>query len=197
VKGACLSPDQSFEVLQGVKTLPQRMMGKCINTQILAQVLGAHPKIKVNCNGLPGDPNHALLQKQHYLGLPAPLFTADFGDIPRPVFQQFFDNLSPTFAHMISLGQNNTIISCPALTTHSELSDAQLKEAGIAPAMVRFAVGDESPMDLVSHLVNTAEFAIDPHVPGYSKQFPTREQVKEIIRKTYVAAHSRHVEALC
>ena len=40
------------------------------------------------------------------------------------MFQRLFDALDPTFAHMISLGQSNTIVSCPGLTTHSELDDA-------------------------------------------------------------------------
>ena len=56
-----------------------------------------------------------------FLGLPAPLFTVDMADVPRRRFQRFFDSLDPTFAHMISLGQSNTIVSCPGLTTHSEL----------------------------------------------------------------------------
>jgi len=149
----------------------------------------------VRCNALPSDPNHQLMQSQLHLGMPAPLFTADFGQIPREVFQRFFDSLSPTFGHMISLGQSNTIVACPALTTHSELSEQALREAGISPTMVRIAVGDENPIDLINHLVAAAESAIDPVIPGFSKEFAGAEKVKAIIREKYLTTHTKYVES--
>lgn len=195
IKGGVLSADAAFEVLQGAKTLEGRMMTKCINTQILAEFLSSHPQIKVRCNALPNDPNHKLMKEQLFLGMPAPLFTADFGDIPREVFQRFFDNLAPTFGHMISLGQSNTIVACPALTTHSELNAQQLAEAGISPTMIRFAIGDEHPIDLLTHLVETARFAIDPEVPGFSEKFLKGDKLKSLIRDRYLDIHRRYVES--
>ena len=66
----------------------------------------------------------------------------DFEDeVPAAAFQRFFDSLSPAFAHMISLGQSNTIVSCPALTTHSELDEGALAASGIGPATIRLAIG--------------------------------------------------------
>src|SRR5260221_310621 len=73
--------------------------------------------------------------------------------LPRASFQRFFDSLDPTFAHMISLGQSNTIVSCPGLTTHSELDETAQQEAGISRTTIRFAVGDEDPHDLLAHLI--------------------------------------------
>lgn len=194
VKGAFLNADAAFEVMQGLRTLEGRMLGKCINTQILAEFLASHPQVRVRCNGLPNDPNHALLQQELLLGLPAPLFTADFGDIPREAFQRFFDNLAPTFGHMISLGQSNTIVACPALTTHSELSPEQLTAAGISPTMIRFAVGDESPLDLLRHLVETARFAIDPEVPGFSDRFMPMDRARLLVRDRYIDVHRRYAQ---
>ena len=149
VKGAFLNADASFEVLQGMRTLDVRMLRKCINTEILARFMAAHPQINVNSNALPDNENAALAQRLLHLGLPAPLFTADMGDLPRSPFQRFFDSLSPTFGHMISLGQSNTIVSCPSLTTHSELDEAALAKADLTPTTIRFAIGDESPLDLL------------------------------------------------
>jgi cystathionine beta-lyase/cystathionine gamma-synthase len=194
IKGAFLNADAAFEVLQGARTLEGRMIKKCINTQILAEFLASHPQIKVRCNGLENDPNHKLLKQELHLGMAAPLFTADFGDIPRDAFQRFFDNLAPTFGHMISLGQSNTIVACPALTTHSELLPDQLKAAGISPTMIRFAVGDEDPIDLLTHLLETAKFAIDPQVPGFSGKFMPAEKMKALVRDRYVDIHRRYVE---
>ncbi len=197
VKGAFLNADAAFEVLQGIRTLEVRMMAKCINTQILARFLGAHPDITVHCNVLEGDVNYDLRQKCMYLGLPAPLFTLDFErlQLPREAFQKFFDNLAPTFDHMISLGQANTIVSCPALTTHSELSPEALLKAGIPPTMIRVAVGDEDARDLLRHLVHAARLAIDPVSPGFSDKFPTAEEAQRIVHDCYVGSHEAHIEA--
>jgi O-acetylhomoserine (thiol)-lyase len=195
VKGAFLSADAAFEVLQGMRTLEVRMLSKCINTLILAKFLNSHDQVSVTCAGLKSDSNYSHCQSQHFLGLPAPLFTADFGKLPRDAFSRFFDNLAPTFGHMISLGQSNTIVSCPALTTHSELSEEALNAAGISPTMVRIAVGDEDPLDLIDHLVETAKFTIDPDVPGFSSKFTSREQSIKMIRETYLDVHNRYITA--
>ena len=195
VKGAFLNADAAFEVMQGMKTLTVRMLRKCINTQILADFLNSHPKIEVHCNWLKSDSNSEFRENNLYLGLPAPLFTFDMGKIDRDAFQRFFDSLSPTFGHMISLGQSNTIVSCPALTTHSELDEAALLEAGMTPTTVRCAVGDEDPIDLIRHFVSTARATIDKVHPDYSAQFMGEVEIREMIRDRYVTAHTAHVDA--
>jgi O-acetylhomoserine/O-acetylserine sulfhydrylase-like pyridoxal-dependent enzyme len=194
VKGAFLNADAAFEVLQGIKTLDLRMLAKCINTRILADALAAHPDIDVNCPGLASSPNRALCERLMYLGLPAPLFTISMERVPRDAFRRFFDNLAPTFAHMISLGQSNTIIACPALTTHSELDDGALAKAGIGRTTIRIAVGDENPRDLISHLIATARRTIDPDVPGFSDRFPNPAQLDDLIRRIYLDTHTRHID---
>jgi O-acetylhomoserine/O-acetylserine sulfhydrylase-like pyridoxal-dependent enzyme len=195
VKGAFLNADAAFEVLQGLRTLDVRMLAKCINTLILARFLNSHPTIEANCNALPKNDNSELRERLMFLGLPAPLFTIGMQGIPRVAFQRFFDSLAPTFDHMISLGQSNTIVSCPALTTHSELKLEQLAEAGISPTTIRFAVGDEDPKDLIAHFIAAARLAIDPVVPGFSQQFPTGPQIDELVRDCYVDVHRRYIES--
>jgi cystathionine beta-lyase/cystathionine gamma-synthase len=197
VKGAFLNADAAFEVLEGIKTLEVRMMSKCVNTQILAWFLASHPGITVHCNALPHDENAPLRERLLFLGLPAPLFTCDFekANVPREAFQRFFDNLAPTFDHMISLGQSNTIVSCPALTTHSELSPEQLEQAGIRPTTVRFAVGYEDPKDLIAHLVHTARLTIDPQSPGFSDAFAPPAEVDAFVKECYLDTHRRYIES--
>jgi O-acetylhomoserine (thiol)-lyase len=199
VKGAFLNSDAAFEVLQGIRTLEVRMLTKCINTIILAKFMGAHPGIRVNCNALPSDSNHALAQQLLHYELPAPLFTIDFEvpghTIPLQAFKRFFDNLSPTFGHMVSLGQPNTIVSCPGLTTHSELSPKSQAEAGLSTTTIRFALGDEDPRDLLSHLVHAAKLSIDPQVPGFSAKFPSAEQANQLIKDCYMQAHRHYIES--
>jgi O-acetylhomoserine (thiol)-lyase len=186
VKGAFLSADAAYDVLQGLRTLDVRMITKCINTRVLARFLAAHPQITVRGHGL-------LEDSSLYLGLPAPLFTVDFGQLPRQAFQRFFDNLSPTFSHMISLGQSNTIISCPALTTHSELDETALAHAGITPTMVRVAVGDEDILDLTDHLIATARLTLDPTLPGFSDAFPNNNAARKLYHDTYLDIHRKYI----
>jgi O-acetylhomoserine/O-acetylserine sulfhydrylase-like pyridoxal-dependent enzyme len=195
VKGAFLNADAAFEVLQGMRTLEVRMLAKCINTLVLVRFLNAHPSISVHCNALESNPNSPLRQSLLHQGLPAPLFTIDIQGVPREAFQRFFDNLAPTFDHMISLGQSNTIVSCPALTTHSELRPDQLAEAGISPTTIRFAMGDEDPKDLLAHFVAAARLAIDPAVPGFSSQFLPAADADRLVRDCYLEAHQRAIDA--
>ncbi len=199
IKGAFLNADAAFEVLQGIHTLEVRMIAKCINTLILAKFLSTHPAIRVHCNVLESDSNYALGQHLLHLGLPAPLFTIDFdaaeNSIPLQAFQRFFDNLSPTFGHMISLGQSNTIVTCPGLTTHSELSPESQEQAGISPTTIRFAVGDEDPKDLLAHLVHTARLTIDPQVAGFSSSFPTAAEANRLVQECYMETHRKYIES--
>ena len=193
VKGAFLNADGAFEVMQGMKTMTMRMLRKCINTKIMADFLDSHPGIQVNSSWIKSDANHCLLTEQLYLGMPAPLFTFDMGNIPRDAFQRFFDSLSPMFGHMISLGQSNTIISCPSLTTHSELNEEALAEAGMTPTTIRCAVGDEDPLDLINHFINAAKETIDLAEPGYSDQFMKAGDIKSLVRQHYVDTHTAFV----
>jgi len=186
IKGAFLNADAAFDVLQGLRTLDTRMLQKCINARVLAKFLAAHPQITVRGHGL-------LEDSTLFLGLPAPLFTADFGQLPKIAFQRFFDNLSPTFGHMISLGQSNTIIACPALTTHSELSESAQRQAGLTPTTGRFAVGDEDCLDLLRHLTATAVLTLDPQLPGFSQKFPTPSRAAHLYRTTYLDIHSKYI----
>jgi len=197
VKGAFLNADAAFEVLQGMRTLEVRMLAKCINTEILSRFMASHPDITVNCSALASDPNFGLCNRLLFLGMPAPLFTVDFerANVPGPAFQRFFDSLAPTFDHMISLGQSNTIVSCPALTTHSELPPSELERAGITRTMIRFAVGDEDPRDLLTHFVHAARLTLDPAVPGFSRRFPSPEAANSLIRECYLETHRKYIES--
>ncbi len=194
VKGAFLNADSAFEVMQGMRTLEVRMMKKCVNTQVLAQVIDLHPLIKVNCNGLKGDQNYSLAQKGLLLGMPAGLFTIEMSDdIPEAVFQRFFDCLEPAFSHMISLGQTNTIVSCPGLTTHSELNAEQQREAKIFPRTIRIATGIENPIDLITHFIGATKLCIDPVIAGFSNGFGELDEARKLSKEVYLDFHARYI----
>jgi cystathionine beta-lyase/cystathionine gamma-synthase len=202
VKGAFLDADKAFEVLSGMRTYEMRVLNKAINTIVLARLLARHPHINVNCAAVPGHPDASLLQEQMFLGLPAPLFTTDMegnatiGPVSRSAFKRFYDSLEPAIGMQVSLGQTNTAALCPALTTHSELSAKDLKEAGIAPTTMRISVGLEDPRILVSHIQRSAMLTLDAEIPDFSQQFPTGEEIDRIYREVYVDVHSRYVASL-
>ncbi len=196
IKGAFLDSDKSFEVLSGIKTLDLRMKQKSINTTILARFLDSHPDIRVNCNALEGNENYAVAQKVLKNGLPAALFTIDMDSagLERAAFQSFFDCLSPMFNHMISLGQTNTMVLCPALTSHSEMSEEAQRDAGIYLTTIRISVGLENPKQLCAHFLNAAKLTIDPYMPGFSDKFMAPDDIDRMANSTYVECHRQLVE---
>lgn len=197
VKGAFLNADTAFEVMQGMKTLEVRMLKKCINTRVLATFMDSHPMIKVNCNGLVDNKNYPLAKNGLFLGMPAGLFTVDMGkEIPRDEFHRFFDCLEPAFSHQISLGQTNTIVSCPGLTTHSELNAEQQVEAQIFPTTIRFAMGIENPVDLILHLMHAAKLSIDQALPDFSSQFMPISEAREMAKNVYVEMQTAYSAAV-
>jgi hypothetical protein len=95
----------------------------------------------------------------------------------------------------VSLGQTNTVVLCPALTSHSELDAAALAAAGISPTTIRIAVGDEDPRTLLAHFIRAAQLALDPVRPGFSAAFPSPDEIDAFWRETYTETHRRYAEA--
>lgn len=196
IKGAFLDSDKAFEVLTGMKTLELRMLKKCINTMVFTRWLASNPLVTVSGPANPQDPNHAIAARLSYLGLPAPLFTINFeaAKVTRVTLERFFDSLAPMFGHMVSLGQSNTLVLCPALTSHSELSAEALKEAGITGTTIRIAIGDESPRELIGDFLAAAR-AIDDQIPGFSKKFMGGPELDRMVDEVYADVHRRHAAA--
>jgi len=191
VKGAFLNADGAYDVMQGMKTLQLRMLQKCITTVTLSKFLESHPNISVRSSSAKTSASADNRRKLMRHGLPAPLLTFDIENISHEAFHRFFDMLAPAFGHMISLGQSNTIVSCPALTTHSELDDTALQKAGISATTIRIAVGDESVLDLIQHLKTCTRSCFGEE---FSQHFMHPEDTRELIRKTYLSIHESHVE---
>ena len=178
-----------------------RMLQKTINTTLMAYVLGSHPDINVSCPILKGNANHKLLKDNMYLGLPAPLFTIDMeGRDDRPpinpvVFKRFLDALEPAIGMQVSLGQTNSLALCPAMTTHSELTDSALREAGIAPTTMRISVGLEDPRLFLAHFIGASRLALDSAHPGFSRLFPSAKEIDNRYASIHSDISQRHIEA--
>jgi O-acetylhomoserine/O-acetylserine sulfhydrylase-like pyridoxal-dependent enzyme len=202
IKGAFLDADKAYEVLTGMHTLELRMLRKAVNTLTLAEVLASHPDINVKCGALPESENYAIAQRVLYLGLPAGLFTIDFEGkggkstgFGREVFSRFFDCLEPAFGHQVSLGQPNTVVLCPAITSHSEMSAEALRDAGITPTTIRIAVGLEDPRTLAVHLMKAAEATLERVHPGFVAKFLSPDKIDAIYRRHFAQVHQKYAEA--
>ena len=202
IKGAFLDSDKAFEVLNGIKTLELRVLQKTINTITLAKVFDAHPLINVSCPAIENNPNHAMLKQHMKMGLPAPLFTINMQGndnhpaIPKNSFKQFYDMLEPAVGLQVSLGQTNTVALCPALTSHSELSESALNEANISLTTMRIAVGLEDPRVFISHMQRAGELSINLSNPDFSKGFLKADDIDSIYHKTYLDVQQRYLDSL-
>ena len=149
--GACISPMNTFLLLQGLETLSLRMDRHVSNAQKVAEFLEAHPKVaKVNYAGLKSHPHFERAKKYLPKG-PGAVFSFDLdpgsGDI-REAGKKFIESLQ-LFSHLANVGDAKSLVIHPASTTHQQLSDDELKASGISAAMIRLSVGLETTDDLL------------------------------------------------
>lgn len=151
--GACLSPSNAFQLLQGMETLPLRMQRHVENTHKISQFLAEHPQVaRVNHPDLPDHPDHALAKQLFPRGAGAVLSFELKGG--RAAGKRFIDSLQ-LFSHLANIGDAKSLVIHPASTTHHRMDAEALAAAGIAEGLVRLSVGLEDPADLIDDL-NTA-----------------------------------------
>lgn len=155
--GACISPDNSWSVLQGIETLSLRMERHCENAQKVAQHLETHDKVAwVRYPGLPTDSQHEKSKK--YLkgkGGAMVVFGIKSND-PTASGKTFIDSLR-LFSHVANVGDARSLAIHPTTTTHSQMSAEELSAAGVPPEMVRLSIGIETIDDIISDLDQALE----------------------------------------
>jgi O-acetylhomoserine (thiol)-lyase len=148
--GACISPDNSWQFLQGIETLPLRMDRHCENSLAVAKHLKDHPNVEwVRFPGLPDDPEFAKNEK--YLrgkGGSVVVFGIKGG---ADAGAKFINSLQ-LFSHVANLGDAKSLAIHPATTTHSQLTAEQQLAGGIKPELVRLSVGIEHIDDILADL---------------------------------------------
>jgi O-acetylhomoserine (thiol)-lyase len=147
--GATPAPFNSWLNIQGLETLPLRMKQHSASALAIAEFLEAHPKVsKVNYPGLKSDANYELGQK-YFKGGHSGLLSFEVAD--KETAQKIADG-TDIFAVVVNIGDSKSIITHPASTTHQQLSDKELIEAGIPAGLVRLSVGLEDTQDLIDDL---------------------------------------------
>ena len=148
--GACISPDNSWFLLQGIETLPLRMERHTENSLKVAEFLKGHAKVAwVRYPGLPGDPEHE--RSKRYLrgrGGAVVVFGIRGG---AAAGQRFIEGLR-LLSHLANVGDAKSLAIHPASTTHSQLSPEQQAAGGITPDLVRLSVGIEHIDDITADL---------------------------------------------
>ena len=147
--GSTLSPFNAWVLSKSIETLPVRVDRHCDSALKLATFLENHPKISwVKYPFLKSHPQYELAQKQMSQGGSIVAFEVIGG---LAAGKQFFDGIK--FLSLTSnLGDSRTIITHPASTTHSKLTEKDRREVGITDGMVRLSVGLEHPEDIKEDL---------------------------------------------
>lgn len=145
--GACISPFNSFLLLQGLETLSLRMDRHCQNAMAVARFLQDHPQISwVNYPGLPDSPFHALAQR--YLPRGAGSIFA-FGVRGGYEASKAVINAVRLHSHLANVGDTRSLVIHPASTTHQQLSEADMLAGGVTPDLIRISVGLENIEDIL------------------------------------------------
>ncbi len=148
--GATQSPHNSWLLIQTLETLGLRVDKHSDNALEVAKFLQSHPKVKsVNYPGLESSKYYDKAQKYFKDGKASGLisFEAESFEEARKIIDS-----TKLFSVVVNIGDSKSLITHPASTTHSQMSEKELIEAGINPATVRLSIGLENTTDLIEDL---------------------------------------------
>ena len=133
-----------------METLSLRMDRILSNSLELARWLSEQPFVEsVNYPGLENHPSHSRAKKYLKGGFGGVLFFTLKGD--KKECARFVESLS-LITHLVNIGDNKTLVSHPASTTHAQLNPRELLTAGIRENMLRFSLGIENIDDIKSDI---------------------------------------------
>ena len=150
--GATISPFSAFLLLQGIETLSLRLERHAQNTKKVVEYLSKHPLVeKINHPSIADHPDHQLYEKYFPNG-GASIFTFDIKGGQDEAWK-FIDNLK-IFSLLANVADVKSLVIHPASTTHSQLSDEELKDQGINRNTIRLSIGTEHIDDIITDLEN-------------------------------------------
>ena len=153
--GACLSPDNAWQFLQGIETLALRMERHGENALAVAKFLEKQSEVEwVRYPGLENHPSHKTAKKLLKNGFGATVvFELKGGE---EAGKKFIEKLQ-LFSHLANVGDAKSLAIHPATTTHSQLTPEQQAEGGITPGLIRLSVGLEHIDDILADLKQALE----------------------------------------
>jgi len=148
--GAVMSPSTALHLLQGLETLPLRMVRHVENAVKVVEFLQQSDLVsRITYPTLPGHPDHDLAERLLPRGAGA-VFSFDIRG-GRDAGRKLIENLK-LFSHLANVGDAKSLVIHPASTTHSRMDDEALDAAGIGQGLVRLSIGLEDPADLIDDL---------------------------------------------
>ncbi len=148
--GGCISPLNSFLILQGIETLPLRMERHCSNAAAVAEFLRHRAGVSwVNYPGLEDHPTHELAARYLEGGFGAIIGFGVEGGLEAG--KQFIEALE-LVSHLANIGDARTLTIHPASTTHQQLSEEKQRQTGVTPDFIRLSVGIEDVEDIIRDL---------------------------------------------
>ena len=148
--GACLSPTNAFQLLQGVETLGVRMERHMANTAAILDFLKVNKGVEwVLHPSLPDHVDHVLAKALLPHGAGSIISFGIKGG--RGAGKKFIESLR-MISHLANVGDAKTLVIHPASTTHQQMNAEQLKAAGIGEELVRLSVGIETARDITDDL---------------------------------------------
>ncbi len=148
--GATISPFNAWILLQGVESLPLRIERHVQNALKVVDFLKNHPKVaKVNHPSIESHPEHELYKKYFPQG-GGSIFTFEIKGGQQEAWK-FIDSLK-IFSLLANVADVKSLVIHPATTTHSQLSEEELKAQNITPSTIRLSVGVEHIDDIIDDL---------------------------------------------
>jgi len=157
--GAAMAPNSAFLLLQGLETLSLRLRQIADNTRQVLDFLQAHPAVKrVSHPALPSHPDHAFARRYLQDNLVPGILSFELTG-GQDAARALYDALH-LFLRLVNIGDNKSLVTLPAETTHRQLAPEQLAAIGIAPGLVRLSIGIEHADDLIADLNQALEIAV-------------------------------------
>jgi len=147
--GGSMDPGAAFLLIRGLKTMGMRVEKQCANAMVVAKFLEKHPKVaRVHYPGLKSHADHALARKQ-MKGFGSMLAFDLKGGLPAA--RRFCDRVQ-LFLLAASLGGVESLVVLPIYSSHYNMTEKELAQAGVTPGTVRMSVGLEDASDLIADL---------------------------------------------
>ncbi len=148
--GPALSPFNSFLFLQGLETLPLRMIKHSENALAVAEYLESNPLVNwVNYPGLKSSPEKARFDKYLKHGAGAIIGFGIKGGVKAG--EKFINSLK-LISHLANIGDAKTLAIHPATTTHQQLSEEERLATGVTPDFIRLSIGLENINDILEDI---------------------------------------------
>lgn len=148
--GACLSPFNAFQIIQGIETLHVRMARHVENAQKVAEWLEKHPLVSwVNYPGLASHPDYQRAKKYLPKGAGAIIGFGIKGGLEAG--KKFIDNVK-LLSHLANIGDAKSLVIHPASTTHQQLTPEEQVSTGVTADFIRLSVGLEDVSDIIADL---------------------------------------------